>query len=257
MIGETTEMEARARAWQDSALAAVCDVLEPWEHGLIARATPYPRYFSFNLVRVFDDPGMSAEELAAVADEALAGLAHRRVDFDDVAAGDARRSDFEALGYRSERIVWMRHDNPGAAPAAQVAVEVVPYESVEHLRAIWVAGGGVPEPDAAAFCAQRREVARRRAAQVLGLREDGEIVAYAQVERAGTSGEIEQVFVAPQCRGRGLGTAVTCAAIKAVGEVEDLWICADDEDRPKQLYARLGFRAAWTAMEFCRVDRAS
>ena len=71
--------------------------------------------------------------------------------------------------------------------------------------------------------------------------------------RADGSAEIEQVFVAPQCRGRGLGTALTCAAIKAVGDVEDLWICADDERRAKQLYARLGFRPAWMAMEFLRL----
>jgi hypothetical protein len=34
--------------------------------------------------------------------------------------------------------------------------------------------------------------------------------------------------------------------------VRDLWIVADDEDRPKELYARLGFRTAWTAMELTR-----
>jgi hypothetical protein len=28
---------------------------------------------------------------------------------------------------------------------------------------------------------------------------------------------------------------------------------ADDEDRPKELYARLGFRPVYTAMEFTRL----
>ncbi len=253
MLIAGVELEARARAWQDGALAAVCDTIEPWEHGTIARAPRYPSYYSFNLLRVTDDPGISAEELAAFADEALAGLAHRRIDFDDVLAADTRRSAFEALGYRSERLVWMRHDDPGAAPAALAAVEEVPYESVEHLRAIWVSEGGVPEPDAEAFRAERREVALRRGTQVLGVREGGEIVAYAQLIRADGSAEIEQVFVAPRCRGRGLGSALTCAAIEAAGDVEDLWICADDEGRPKELYARLGFRPAWVAMEFLRL----
>jgi len=251
MLIEAVELEARARAWQDGALAAVCDTIEPWEHGTIARAAAYPSYYSFNLVRVVDDPGMSAEELAAFADEALAGLAHRRIDFDDVLAADARRSAFEALGYRSERLVWMRHDDPGSAPAAQAPVEEVPYDAVEHLRAIWVGEDNMPEVEA--FFAQRREVAMLRGTQVLGLYEDGEIVAYAQLGRSDGSAEIEQVFVAPRCRGRGLGTALTCAAIKAFGDVEDLWICADDEGRPKELYARLGFRPAWAAMEFLRL----
>ena len=49
------------------------------------------------------------------------------------------------------------------------------------------------------------------------------------------------------------GTAITRAAIETAGDAEDLWIVADDEDRPKELYARLGFRAAWRAMEFLRL----
>ena len=44
---------------------------------------------------------------------------------------------------------------------------------------------------------------------------------------------------------------MTRAAIEAAGDEHDLWIAADDEDRPKQLYARLGFRPAWTAMSSC------
>jgi ribosomal protein S18 acetylase RimI-like enzyme len=64
--------------------------------------------------------------------------------------------------------------------------------------------------------------------------------------------EIAQVYVHPEHRGGGLGTALTRAAITAAGPVSDLWIVADDEDRPKELYTRLGFRPAWTCMEFTR-----
>jgi hypothetical protein len=39
--------------------------------------------------------------------------------------------------------------------------------------------------------------------------------------------------------------------------VRDLWIVADDEGRPKELYARLGFRPAWTPIEFTRWPDAS
>jgi hypothetical protein len=46
---------------------------------------------------------------------------------------------------------------------------------------------------------------------------------------------------------------MTRAAIEAAGDVRDLWIAADDEDRPKQRYAHLGFRPVWTAMEFLRL----
>ena len=86
-------------------------------------------------------------------------------------------------------------------------------------------------------------------AGVLAVIEAGEAVAFAQLEYRGSSAEIVQVYVRPDRRGRGLGTAVTRAAIEAAEEFEDLWIVADDEDRPKQLYMRLGFRPSWTAVQ--------
>jgi ribosomal protein S18 acetylase RimI-like enzyme len=69
----------------------------------------------------------------------------------------------------------------------------------------------------------------------------------------GRSAEITQVYVRADHRGRGLGTALTRAAIDAAGEVDDLWIVADDEGRPKALYERLGFRAVWTMVELLRM----
>ena len=63
-------------------------------------------------------------------------------------------------------------------------------------------------------------------------------------------------YVDPGHRDRGLGTALTRRAIEAAGDVEDLWICADDEDRAKTVYAGLGFEPAWTTMEFTRFPGA-
>ncbi len=60
-------MAARARDWHHASQAAVCDVLEPWSHGTVVRATRYPSYFDFNVVRVAEDPAMSVDALAAYA----------------------------------------------------------------------------------------------------------------------------------------------------------------------------------------------
>jgi ribosomal protein S18 acetylase RimI-like enzyme len=242
---------ARARAWRDAAQAAVCDVLEPWAHGTVVRATRYPSYFDFNAVRVERDPAMSVEELVAFADEALAGLAHRRVDFDPVDAAEPLRPGFEAAGWKAVRLLWMRHE---AMPRSglEVAVEEVPYDAVHALRVIWHRED-FPDQDPGGYHVEAREVALHRGVQVLAVREGGAAVAFAQLERDGAAAEITQVFVHPEFRGRGRGTAITRAAIEAAGDVRDLWIVADDEDRPKKLYARLGFRPAWTAMEFLRL----
>jgi GNAT superfamily N-acetyltransferase len=92
-----------------------------------------------------------------------------------------------------------------------------------------------------------------RDVRVIAPIEDGEPVGFAQLERIGDAAEVTQVYVRPEYRGGGRGTAITRAAIEAAGDVEDLWIVADDEGRPKELYARLGFRPAWTSYEFLRV----
>ncbi|MQA73254.1 MAG: GNAT family N-acetyltransferase [Solirubrobacterales bacterium] len=250
------DVAARARDWHHGLQAVVCDVVEPWAHGTVLRATGYPSYYDFNLVRVEDDPGMSVAALMRFADEALAGLVHRRVDFDLAAAAEPLRPGFEAEGWRAERLLWMRHETAPPPAGPDLAVEEVHYDAVHELRAIWDRED-FPDVDPGDYPAHAREVAMRRHAQVLAVRERGEAVAFAQLERDGAAAEITQVYVHPEHRGGGRGTAMTRAAIEAAGDLDDLWIVADDEDRPKQLYARLGFRPAWTTMEFQRLPASA
>jgi GNAT superfamily N-acetyltransferase len=240
-----------ARAWRDAGQAAVCDVLRPWSHGTIARATRFPDYWDFNVVRVEGDLGISVGALIALADEALAGLGHRRLDFDLPEAAEPLREELEAWGWKATRLLWMRH-RASLPPAPELAVETVPYDAVGELRSAWHQED-FPGHDPGGFADQAREVALLRDVRVLAVREGGVPVAFAQLEREGPAAEISQVYADPGHRGAGLGTAVTRAAIAAASGVGDLWICADDEDRAKELYARLGFRAAWTTVQFLRL----
>jgi ribosomal protein S18 acetylase RimI-like enzyme len=240
-------LSERARSWHHLRQELVCDVAEPWAHGTVLRATQLPDYWDFNLVRVEDEPGLTVAELIAVADEALAAFPHRRVDFDLVAAGEERRAGFEELGWRAMRLLYMRHEAPVPA-GREVDVEEVAYREVDHLRRRWHEED-FPGRDPGDFHEQARAVALTRGARVLALRRGGEAIAFAQIEQVGDAAEIGQVYVEPGHRGDGLGTALTRAAIAATGPVADLWISADDEDRPKRLYERLGFRPAWTMME--------
>jgi GNAT superfamily N-acetyltransferase len=143
------------------------------------------------------------------------------------------------------------HHESSPPPESRSSVERVPFDAVHELRVTWH-DEDHPGQDSAAFYGQAREVAMRRNVEVLALRERGVPIAFAQIERDGAAAEITHVYVHPDHRGGGRGTAMTRAAIEAAGDVADLWIVADDEDRPKDLYARLGFRPAWTSMELTR-----
>ena len=240
---------ARARAWHHGR-HAICDVIEPWVHGTVVRATRYPDYYELNAVRVEEDPAMSVEELVAFADEALFELAHRRVDFDLVDVAERMRGGFEANGWDATRLLWLRHEAP-LPPGPDIAVEAVSYDAVQDLRLAWYRED-FPNEDPSAFFAQAREVDLSQEVEVLAVRERSVPVAFAQLHRRGAAAEITHVYVHPEQRGNLLGTALTRAAIDAAGAVRDLWIVADDEARPKDLYARLGFRPAWASMELTR-----
>jgi predicted GNAT family acetyltransferase len=245
------ELSARAREWWRAHQAAVCDASEPWAHGTVLRASRYPTYYSFNLVRVEKDPAMDAAELAAFADRALADYRHRRIDFEQIEPAQARRSALERLGYKATALVWMRHEDPAAVDGGEgVEVEEAPYDEVDALRVAWNQedfddGFAFDEE----FRAGAREVAMTRDARVLVVRDGDEPIAFAQIERSGEQAEITQVFVHPDYRGGGRGTAMTRAAIRAGAGAADLWIVADDEDRPKRLYERLGFTPVCRTME--------
>ena len=246
------DLAARAQAWHRGVHAAVCDVQEPWAFGTVVRATRFPSYFHFNLVRVEQNPGMSVEALIEFADEALAGLPHRRVDIEPVDVAESLRAGFAAHGWASERLVWMRHDSARPPGAAGIEVEEVPYDAVHALRVAWLEED-FPTLQPGGYFEEAREVARMLGARVFAVLDAGTPVAYAQLDYIGRSAEIDQVYVRADRRGRGLGTALTSAAIDAAGDVDELWIVGDDEGRPKQLYARLGFRPARTQVELLRL----
>jgi predicted N-acetyltransferase YhbS len=69
----------------------------------------------------------------------------------------------------------------------------------------------------------------------------GEIIGTAASVGFGPTGWIGGVAVAPQARGEGLGTALTEAAIAALGPRETLLLLASPAGRP--IYERLGFEA--------------
>jgi GNAT superfamily N-acetyltransferase/ketosteroid isomerase-like protein len=241
----------RARAWVRGCQEAVADSIVEWEHGWIVRTPRYPRYFDLNLVHVETDPGFTAEEVVEFADRALDGFAHRHVGFEPLEAGERVRPGLEALGWKATRLVWMRHEGP-SPPRGEVSVERVSYEAAHDLRVAWT-HEDFPTLDTTGYFDEVRAVSMARGVEVFAALEAGAPVAFAELERAGESAEITSVYVHPDHRGAGLGTAITQAAIESASGARDLWIVADADGRARQIYERLGFRDAMTVWDFLRL----
>jgi GNAT superfamily N-acetyltransferase len=222
----TTDATDRARAWVRSSQEAVSDSVEDWEHGWIVRTPSYPRYFDLSLVHVADDWDVTADEVVTFADRALSGFAHRRVGFESIEAGERVR--------------------PG------LVGERVPYEAAHDLRVAWTYED-FPSLDTTGYFEEARAVSMARGVEVFAVLDAGVPVAYAELERLGDSAEIASVYVHPDHRGTGLGTAITEVAIDAAAVAGDLWIVADADGRARQIYERLGFREAWSVLDFLRL----
>lgn len=83
----------------------------------------------------------------------------------------------------------------------------------------------------------------RATTRFFGVRVDGEIVSWADLYLAQGVGQVEDVATKEEHRGKGYATAVVLrAAAEARAAGADLvFLVADADDWPKELYARLGF----------------
>jgi len=251
-----SEVEANARAWHHARQEAPCDVVTAWEHGTIVRASRHPSFYFHNAVRVEDEPSLNAEELIAFADSALEGTC-RMIVFDRAAAAQRLRPRMEALGWRTGRLTLMLHTLPlPDAHDGELGALEVDYDDVHALRARWYLED-FPDHNPEEYLAARREIDLADDCTVLAPLWDGVPIGFAQLVRAGDGAEITDVYIAPEHRGRGFGTDLTRAAIERGARARELWIGADEDDRPKRLYARLGFRAAWAGVEFLLMPRAA
>jgi GNAT superfamily N-acetyltransferase len=246
-----TTTDARAIAFHRRRHEVICDVVEPWEHGTAVRCTAHPGFWDYNCLRLEGpDPGVSASELAAIADRRQHDLAHRRFDVEDEATGARLRPGFEALGWTASRLVWLALTEPPAGPD----FDEVPYEATRALRLDWARADGFAgsEREYQRQAIAEEDVARRRGTRALMAGED----AYVTFVRDGDAAEVEQAYVTPALRGRGTGGALVAAAARACDAAET-FIVADDEGDPKRLYERLGFRPAWIQYEFTRRPSAT
>ncbi|HWD64832.1 MAG TPA: GNAT family N-acetyltransferase [Solirubrobacteraceae bacterium] len=185
---------------------------------------------------------MDAREMIAAADRELADCAHRFVEW-MIPMPERVVDELREMGWMANPLVFMLHDSRVPPEGGGELVEVE-HDAVRELRDIWHREDFGDHTENEAFYAQAREVAELADVHVIAAVEEGRPLGFAQVETHDGGSEVSQVFVHPERRGVGLGSALTARAIAVGAEAApDVWICAERDGRPRRLYERLGFRA--------------
>jgi GNAT superfamily N-acetyltransferase len=245
------ELIGRALAWTYHEPERLCPTQEPWAHGTIYRHPEFPNLVDLNMVRVRDAPVMTAPELYSFAERELGRYAHRKIHFDSAAFAAPHRTYFAARGFMTTSLTLMHFE--GQRPARpDPAVREVEYSAVAPLRIRWHHEDFGERDDPTAFHAEAETLRTRLGARTLATFDGARPIAFAGLDLGDDELEIAGLYVLPEYRGHGVGTALTQSALAGAG-TEHVWICAEEAGRPKHLYARLGFRPVLTTEVFLRL----
>ena len=151
---------------------------------------------------------------------------------------------FRDLGWNVRRHIWMAQlRQPERTPDLSLVEEVGedelrPGRTAEILRYPW----GTDEV-ARQLLDAKLLIAKRAETRFFGVRVDGEIVSWTDLYVAQGVGQVEDVTTKAEHRGKGYASAVVLrAAAEARTAGADLvFLVADADDWPKELYRRLGF----------------
>jgi ribosomal protein S18 acetylase RimI-like enzyme len=190
--------------------------------------------------------GSDAADLAAEADRILGGadLKHRAVLTFDAELGAKLEPQFRELGWNVRRHIWMAQlREPARSPDVSIVEEVSGADlrkgrTEEILRYPWGS-----EEVAKQLMEAKERLGTRATTRFFGVQADGELVSWADLYIAHGVGQVEDVATKEAYRGKGYATAVVLrAAAEARAAGADLiFLVADEDDWPKELYAKLGF----------------
>jgi ribosomal protein S18 acetylase RimI-like enzyme len=232
--------EERFRRWHRPWKERVCDEVTPFSHGMVLRSARYPDFWEYNCIRL--DWPMGASEMIAATERALSGCAHRFAEW-MIPMPDAVVRELRERGWMATPLIYMLHDGRSVPKGRSELIEV-DYDAVRELRDIWHREDFGEHGETETFHAQARAVAELAEVRVIAAVQGDRPIGFAQVQMHDGGSEVAQVFVRPEFRGGGLGSALTAQAIRAgTDAAPEVWICAERDDRPRRLYERLGFRA--------------
>ena len=216
------------------------------------RSPSLPLVWTLNQIRISE--AATFGDTVALAHKHQAELPYRHIVVEDGPTGWSLEGAFRAAGWRVNREVLMALAEPPDRQVATSAVTALNEEQMLALMRRWIIED---HPDIADDGLDQLAEYGKRQGRLWSERrfgivdEAGAPTAVTKLRTEGTTAWVEDVFTVPEARGRGHArTLVTHTTALARSADHDLtFIIADDDDWPKDLYMRIGFRAiggTWT-----------
>jgi ribosomal protein S18 acetylase RimI-like enzyme len=197
-----------------------------------------PRRLDSNFLRVEWDADPEAVEAEAER------LGRRMIHVPDSEVGERLVPHLQSKGWLVRRHVLMAQLRPPEREADLSIVSEVDEPMLRAARQQVVAGQPWARPEIMAELFAGKELIGRRArTRYFAVLVDSEVVSYTDLYQDGADAQIEDVGTLHEHRERGYASAVVLAAIEAgrADGAEFVFLVADLEDWPKELYRRLGF----------------
>ena len=232
--------------------------VEPWRWGEAVFNDDFPRVFDFNFLRLDGVPNdFDFDELMDEADRlhAAAGHKHRKVVIGDEILGRALQLQFQSQGWEPAALLVMVYRGEAPPPAGKGLREISLRELREVRAAAFASGPIGRDPEAMRQLLDKDAVYLEAGnGRFIAALVDGRAVCSADLYSDGSTAQIEAVLTLEPYRKRGLATAVVNAAVAtARAEGHDfVFLIADQEDWPKEMYARLGFEPLGVCWDFTK-----
>ena len=247
---------ARALAFERALVERIAEVEQPFRWGTALFTPAVPDIYDLNFVRVeSDDDAITAQALVSECDALMAprGFKHRRVVIENEVVGARVAPAFAALGWRVNRFTWMVHRRlADRVPAVNVdeiddAVHAAAKDEFNRRDPYFVGDEVLQQMRTLPGLISQATDKRCFAAYV-----DNAIASVCELYSDGATAQIEDVATLEEYRGRGLATAVVLRALSEaqIWNHEMVFLIADAEDWPKELYAKLGFEAVGATYQF-------
>lgn len=244
--GNRAPAEARTSDFLMRALRSTADTVRAIDGGWVVLTPSLPQVWSLNHLRL--DKAHSPVAALELADEQLTSVPYRHLVTDADELGRALLEPLRRKGFAVEReVVMVIADDARARPGRPDAVVIEPDEqTVVALERRWLVEDDRTTVEAVddlieAGLREGRAWGERR----FGIAEaGGALAAMTKLRSDGRTAQVEDVYTAPEARGRGFASTLVSHAVTVAQEAGNdlVFIVADDCDWPKQLYARLGFR---------------